>query len=211
MKQNQLSNLLRLVFICGFLVNWLFAVARAADTATNSSPRLLIVKAVYGDPNDASATVDVTKQITALVKDDAVTIGAGNDNFEDPASGVGKVLKVNYTIDGVAGTKSAFENGVLKLSLKDKPDAAKKNSPPKMVIRKAIYGDLPEGNSFDVTSEVAKLVRDDTLTVTPNGDDFGDPSMGRPKKLRVDYTFDGKEKSKTVAEDQALTISANGE
>jgi len=209
-NQNQFLKFARLVLVCGFLVNWICTVSLAAD-ATNSSPRLVIVRAIYGDPNDASATVDVTKQVAALVKDDAVTISVGNDNFEDPASGVGKVLKVDYTIDGIAGTKTGYENGVLKLSLKDKPDAAKKNGSSKLVIRKATYGDLPDGNSFDVTSEVAKLVKDDALTVTPNGDDFGDPSMGRPKQLRVDYSFNGKEKSKIIDEDKTLTISASGE
>jgi hypothetical protein len=186
--------------------------ARAADpvVASNAPARLVIVKAVYGDPNDASATIDVTKQVAVEVKGDAITMRAGNENFEDPASGANKALKVDYTIDGVAGKKTVYENGLLRLSVADKPDPAKKTSS-KLVIRKALYGDLPEGNANDVTADIAALVRDDALTVKASNDDFGDPQSGRPKKLRVDYAFEGKEKSKMVSEGETLTVSAGGE
>jgi len=207
-NQFQFAGFARLILACGLLI---CAASRAADTVTNPPARLVIVKAVYGDPNNAEATADVTKQIAALVKDDAVSIGINANNFEDPASGVSKKLTVDFTIDGVAGTKCGWENGVFDLSPKDKPDAAAKNKPSKLVIVKAVFGDLPDGDSNDVTSEVAKLVKDDTLTVKPNSDDFGDPAMGVTKKLRVDYTFDGREKSKTVQEGETLTISATGE
>ena len=209
--QFQLARFTRLVLVCGLLVSVICVASRAADTTKNVAARLVIVKAVYGDPNNAEANADVTKQVAAAVKDDAVTIGVNNDNFEDMASGVSKRLKVDYTIDGVAGTKCGYENGVFKLSLKDKPDVSHNNQPPRLVVRKALYGDLPDGDSNDVTSEVAKLVKDDTLTVKPNSDDFGDPAVGRTKKLRVDYTFDGQEKSKTAEEGATLTISATGE
>jgi hypothetical protein len=181
----------------------------AADTATNTPARLVIIKAVYGDPDNADANADVTRQVAGAVKNDAVTIAVNNDNFEDMASGVSKRLKVDFTIDGIAGSKCGYENGVFKLSLKDKPDPAKKSG--RLIIQKALYGDLPDGDSNDVTSEVARLVKDDTLTLTPNSDDFGDPAVGRSKKLEVDYTFDGVKKSKMGMEGQTLAISANGD
>ena len=40
---------------------------------------------------------------------------------------------------------------------------------------------------------------------------FGDPVEGTVKKLTVDYTFDGKEKSKTVNENETLTITDKGD
>jgi hypothetical protein len=210
-KPSKLNGFIWLVPVCGLIAGGICVAARAADTATGAPARLVIVKAVYGDPNDASATADVTKQVAAAVKDDAATIGVNNDNFEDMASGVSKRLKVDYTIDGVAGTKCGYENGTFRLSLKDKADVAANNKPSKLIIRKALYGDLPDGDSNDVTSEVAKLVKDDALTVKPNSDDFGDPAIGRSKKLRVDYTFDGQEKSKTAEEGSTLVISVTGE
>ena len=210
-RRFQLTRFALPVLFCGFLAGCICVASRAADIATNAPARLVIVKAIYGDPNNADSSADVTKQLAAAVKDDAVTIGVNNDNFEDMASGVSKRLKVDYTIDGVAGTKCGYEHGILKLSLKDKPNVTRNQKPARLIVHKALYGDLPDGDSNDVTSEVAKLVNDDTLTVKPNSDDFGDPAVGMTKKLRVDYTFDGKEKSKTAEEGQTLTISASGD
>ena len=198
-----------LLFLFGSLVALIGISGSAADLKTNTESRLVIVKAIYGDPNDASATIDVTKQVAAQVKDNAVELRAGNDTFDDPASGANKALKVDYTIDGVPGKKIVYENGLLRLSLKDKPDPDRKPST-KLVIRKAMFGDLPDGNANDVTADIRDRVKDDSLTVNVNIDDFGDPAGGRPKRLQVDYTFDGKERSKSAGNGETLTISADG-
>ena len=81
----------------------------------------------------------------------------------------------------------------------------------KLVIVKAVYGDLPDGAKTDVTDKVKEMVKDGALSVVANNDNFGDPAEGVVKKLKVDYTFDGKAKSKTVDEDETLTISDKGE
>jgi len=194
-------------FLCLLLAGSFGLAVKGADPATNAAPRLVIVKAVYGDLNDANATIDVTRQIAAHVKNDAVSMPVGNDTFDDPASGANKSLKVDYTVDGVPGVKIFYENGLLRLSPKDKPV---KNTSSKLVIRKAFYGDLPDGNLNDVTLDVTQMVRDDSLTVVANDDDFGNPCGGAMRKLRVDYTFDGKDQSKTVSVGETLKISANG-
>jgi hypothetical protein len=54
-------------------------------------------------------------------------------------------------------------------------------------------------------------VADDALSMAASNDNFGDPASGIVKKLRIDYTFDGKEHSKTVSENETLTISNTGE
>jgi hypothetical protein len=82
---------------------------------------------------------------------------------------------------------------------------------PKIVIVKAVYGDLPDGDKTDVTEKVAGKVSGNTLSVKASNDLFGDPANGVQKKLKVDYTFDGKAKSKTVDEDETLTISDSGD
>ncbi|MCX5655591.1 MAG: DUF3395 domain-containing protein [Planctomycetota bacterium] len=84
-------------------------------------------------------------------------------------------------------------------------------SPSKLVIVKAEYGDLPSGDKVDVTKKVAEMVKDGALSVEATNDNFTDPAEGTVKKLRVDYTFDGVAKSKTVDEGETLTISATGE
>jgi hypothetical protein len=175
--------------------------SRGADAPAG---KLVIVKAVYGDLPDGDKT-NVTEKVAAMVKDGALSVEATNDNFGDPAEGVVKKLKVDFTIDGVAGSKTVNEGETLTITAADKPAVAK------LVIKKAVYGDLPDGSKTDVTEKVAAMVKDGALSVEATNDNFGDPAEGVVKKLKVDYTLDGKEKSKTVDENETLTISAKGE
>jgi hypothetical protein len=178
--------------------------AQAADpapVAPATTGKLVIVKAYYGDLPDGAKT-DVTEKVTAMVKDNALSVEASNDNFGDPADGITKKLKVDYTIDGKAKSKIINEGETLKLTAK----------PSKIVIKKAFYGDLPDGAKTDVTEKVADMLNGDTLSVEATNTNFGDPVEGTGKKLKIDYTFDGgKEQSKTVDENQTLTISDKGE
>jgi hypothetical protein len=81
----------------------------------------------------------------------------------------------------------------------------------KLVIKRAIYGALPSGKFVDVTDKVAKMVKDNTLSVEASNAAFGDPASGASKTLRVDYILDGVEKYKAVGERKVLTIGAGGE
>jgi hypothetical protein len=173
------------------------AVTHAADAP---KPRLVIVKATYGDLPDGDKS-DVTAKVAAMLKDDTLNVEATNDNFDDPAAGVAKKLKVDYTLDDKPGSKTVNEGETLYVSA----------HPSKLVIVKAIYGDLPEGAKTDVTEKVAAKAVGDTLSIKASNDLFGDPADGVQKKLKVDYTFDGKQKSKTVDEDETLTISDSGD
>lgn len=188
-------------------------MTRAEDTSTNSvamtnaAPRLVVVKAVYGDPSDTNATTDVTSQVAGMVKNDTLTVAASNDNFGDPASGVCKLLRVDFTIDGVPGSKSVYERGTLKISPADKANPSQNSG--KLVIRKAVYCDT-DGDSIDVTTIIAGMVRNDSLTFTVTNDDLGDPAPDSSKKLQVDYTFNGKDGSQSVDEGKTLKIPAVG-
>lgn len=167
--------------------------ATAPATPATSGPKLVIVSAVYGDV-DGGKTADVTTKVAAMVKDDALTVEANKANFGDPAGGKPRKLKVAYTIDGIYRTKTVDEGETLDVS-------------PRLFIRKAVYGSLPNGPSADVTDIVADLVRKNRLSVEASNDQFGgDPAPNVVKKLRVDYTFDGVNHSKTVGENQTLTI-----
>jgi len=171
-----------------------------ATTAAYIGPHLVIKKAVYGDlPNGLSA--DVTAKVAALVAHEALTVAASNDNFGDPVVGIDKKLRVDYALDGVAQSRIVAEGATLTI----------KAWPVRLVIKQAVYGDLPDGTSADVTAKVAAKIDNDTLTIGASNDNFGDPAENIVKKLRVDYTFDGKAKSKTVGEGEELTISLNGD
>jgi hypothetical protein len=80
--------------------------------------KLKIVSAFYGDLPDGNKT-DVTAKVQAKVHANALSVDASNDNFGDPAEGVGKKLKVEYSFDGGdKKTKEAGENEKLEISNK---------------------------------------------------------------------------------------------
>jgi len=171
----------------------------------NETPiTLVIVMAEYGDLPSGDK-VDVTKKVAELVKDGALSVEATNDNFTDPAEGIVKKLQVDFTINGKALSKTVDEDATLTIGASDLPAAGK------LVVVKAEYGDLPSGDKIDVTKKVAEMVKDGALSVEATNDNFTDPAVGIVKKLQVDYTFNGAAKSKTVDEDETLTISAAGD
>jgi uncharacterized protein YbaA (DUF1428 family) len=191
-----------LVLVSCLVIGLASAPGRAAEAAAPSPPKLVIVKAVYGDLPSGDST-DVTQKVAAMVKDNALSVDATNDNFGDPAENIVKKLRVDFTIDGAAQSKTVDENATLTISAGDKPLVGK------LVIVKAVYGDLPSGGSTDVTQKVAAMVKDNALSVDATNDNFGDPAEGIVKKLRVDYTIDGTPQTRTVGENESLAISGN--
>jgi hypothetical protein len=170
-------------------------IATLATASAHAAPpavKLVIVSAVYGDlENDK--TVDVQKKLSGMVKDNNLSVAATTKNFGDPAPGAAKKLKVGYTIDGLYHSKTVRQDEVLDISTR-------------LIVVKALYGDLPNGKSDDVTEQVADLVRKNRLTVKATNDTFGDPAPNVVKKLQVTYLLDGMKKSKTVDENQTLTL-----
>ena len=179
-----------------------------AAPAADETARLVIVNAVYGNLSDPAATTNVTKIVAAMVNDNAINSHIDNEAFGgDPAPNTPKELKVDYTIDGVADTKTVSEGSRLRLSAN--PPAPPRKS--RLVIVKAVYGDLPDGQASDVTADLTDMIENDGLEVTAGNNTFGDPAFGRPKELRVDYKFDGRKKSITVQENGTLRISPGAE
>ena len=87
-------------------------------TITLKVGKLLIMKAEYGDLPDGART-DVTIKVQEMVKDDALSVDATNDNFGDPIEGTVKKLKVEYLFDGGAKKeKEVAENETLAVSNK---------------------------------------------------------------------------------------------
>ncbi len=76
-----------------------------------------------------------------------------------------------------------------------------------VVIQKAVYGDLPNGLSADVTNKVAEIVKAGSLSIGASNANFGDPAPGTAKRLLVDYTENGTPISKTARENEALTLT----
>ena len=120
---------------------------------------------------------------------------------------------------GDGGTSTARDSAAPTTTAAPVPKPAVTSAPapvvaknlPKLVIVKAEYGDLPDGDKSDVTTKVREMVKADALSVEASNDNFGDPVEGVPKKLKIDYTFNGAKKVKEVDENDTLTISNTGE
>jgi hypothetical protein len=98
------------------------------------------------DPAKAAMVKHLRDERPAPVPE-TVAIEAANDKFGDPAPNVRKKLKVEYTLEGGTHERTVAEGETLTLAGK----------PGQVVIRKAIYGDLPEGAMSDVTETVRKI------------------------------------------------------
>ena len=149
--------------------------------------------------------VDVTKIVAGLVKNNALQVLATARILGEPADFKLKHLRVEWSKGGVIAKKHTRENETLTIAADEKP------VPIRLIVRKAIYGDVAGGTTKDVTTNVADMVKDNTLSITPGNALFGDPTKGQAKQLSVDYTFDGAAKSKTGDEGQPFTISATGQ
>jgi hypothetical protein len=188
------------LWVCGAVLAMGAACGLNARAEEAKLMKLEIIKAEYGDLPDGNKT-DVTAKVKEMAKPEGLTVDATNDNFGDPAEGVLKKLKIEYTLDGKKMERAVNENETLTIATK----------PSKLIIEKAVYGDLPDGNKTDVTEKVQAMVNNDALSVDATNDNFGDPAEGIGKKLKVDYVFEGAKKSKEAAEGENLTISNKGE
>jgi HEAT repeat protein len=83
--------------------------AVSARLARPVSGSVVIQKAVYGDLPDGPQA-DVTAKMADLVKTGAASMQASNKNFGDPAGGRVKKLRVEYTVNGIPGSKTVREN-----------------------------------------------------------------------------------------------------
>ena len=112
-----------------------------AENATLAIPavegkKLSITKAVYGVMDDVlTGNVDVTKVLVAAVKEKkSLSISVDNDTMgSDPAVGVGKTIKVDYTVGDKAKSATAAEGETLTLP-------ASGDGEGELVIKKAAYG-----------------------------------------------------------------------
>jgi hypothetical protein len=161
--------------------------------------RLVIRKALWGDVLNRQVA-DVTPIVSAMVKGNALTVQASRDTLGDPAEGNLKHLRIEWSKDGKVARRRVLEGETLSIPANEMPPA------PRLVIVKAIYGDLESGKTIDVTGTIAYMVTGNALSVTPRNGDFGDPAKGQFKQLRVDYTFDGVAKSKIIGEKQPIII-----
>lgn len=176
-----------------------------------SKHTLEIVKAVYGVLSaELPDVVDVTAQLTSLVKENRLTVAATNALTGDPAPNVVKQLSVEYTYGGSSHTVVVEENQSLSIPTPEQLAAA---GPGELRITRALYGLLPAGPvkpltemQVDVTDKLSAMVEDGVLSVVASNALAGDPAHLILKQMRVDYLLDGQPFSRAVPENATLEI-----
>jgi hypothetical protein len=175
---------------------------------------LQIRRAIYGPAEAVVANVvDVTTQLSRMVRNATLTVRADNTLAGDPAQDIVKQLLVRYTYNGRPFVATVTENSTLQLPGKDALAAAQPGEKPDLVILKALYGlpslDEPtpaKTGSADVTTQLQALVHDGTLSVIAGNNIAGDPAPMVVKQLHVEYLLDGRLYAKTYAENQSIDL-----
>lgn len=81
------------------------------------------------------------------------------------------------------------------------------HKPQQLVIRRAVYEAIDGAGGADVTQRLQQMVRNGTLSINVNNDTMGgDPTPLHYKRLRVEYTLDGKVYHIVVNENADLDI-----
>jgi len=96
--------------------------ATCTREAKPSAGKITIRRAVYGAIGEGGSA-DVTRKVAKIVASGSLSVTASNANFGDPASGIPKQLLVEYTVAGVAHTRTVKEGETLTLAAGTTPDA----------------------------------------------------------------------------------------
>ncbi len=75
---------------------------------------------------------------------------------------------------------------------------------PQITIRKAMYEAIDGAGGADVTAKVAAMAAKGQWSIGASNSLFGDPAYNHVKRLRVEFTVDGK--SKTLSADENATL-----
>jgi len=167
--------------------------------ATGYAAQIVIQKAMYGVPDDPDRTRDVTVQLQELADRGEYTFPVSSlAEAGDPAQGVVKTLRVEYTMDGNRRTASGTDSETIHLSAQAHA----------IVVNKAVYGVLDDPNrTRDVTTKLQRLIdRGEYAFQVASMAHGDDPAFGIVKTLRVDYTVDGESREAGGTDPETLLL-----
>ena len=147
---------------------------------------------------------DVTTKLTNLALAGPFSKVVNNTNFgPDPAVNQVKRLRVNYTVNGIAGVSITAENATFYY-----PAALPR--PASVVFTNASFEAIDGTGSLDVTADLNARAQAASFTLTVNSTTFGsDPAYNHVKRLRMAYTYNGLALVKYVAESAVLNFPAD--
>ena len=175
---------------------------------------LRILSAQYGHDN---RWIDVTAQLNNSIRNNRLDMSVSNNTFgRDPAPAEPKMLRVEYVWNGVTRSEEFPENANITLPSVSSPYTGGTTPPGRrynvrggLRILSANYG---AGNRMqDVTPLLQERLSGDTLFLrVDNGSMRGDPAVGTPKVLIVDYEYQGQRLRAQVPEGQDLRLPEGG-
>ena len=175
---------------------------------------LQILRATYGDGNTVR---DVTSHVAAKLQNSTLRIQAMPDSLGgDPFPGAVKTLWVQYNFRGQTGEVSAQDGAWIILPTSGRlavPDIFRGGNrrgntqqQGQLIINSAQYGADPKW--VDVKSTLDARIQNNVLNMPVNNSNFGgDPIMGKPKTLRVNYSYRGQNYDVSIPENGTLNIS----
>lgn len=169
-----------------------------APPAQRAPARLVVVKAVY-EVTDGSQPVEVTAAVAALAEDDHLQVAVGRKVLgAHPAKGKPKRLRIDYVLDGVAGSAQAEDGKRLVI-----PAAVDG----KLKILGATYGTADGKRTVDVAAALTeRIFGAGCLRVRGFNDLAGDPAKDQKKQLVVEWERDGRKTKRIWQESRTLTI-----
>jgi HEAT repeat protein len=140
---------------------------------------------------------------------------AKNDTDESVRLAALKALRSGAGMEELSGlleclmdTRSSDEAAAAEAALMSLCNRQKSTADGNVVIKNAVYGDLPDGQSKDVTLHVTKLVRSGNMSFQVSNRLFGDAAPGIPKSFCVTYTRNGVLMTQTVSENETILLTA---
>ncbi|HOX38108.1 MAG TPA: glycosyl hydrolase [Candidatus Brocadiia bacterium] len=168
-------------------------------SAVRIGPKITVLKAVYGVPEDPARTRDVKDRIQTMVDQGEYSFPVSRMAMgDDPAQGVQKILMVEYTI----GDRKRLVKG------RDSDTITLSDIPGRIAVQKAVYGVLDDPKrTRDVKDRVQRIVdageQGFQVARMAEGDD---PAFMVVKTLIVDYTIDGKPYKSTGIDPQTIYL-----
>lgn len=163
------------------------------------------IQSAFYKSTTSSRSREVTSVLQPLAAAGSFSIAVNNTNFgPDPAPGQLKQLRVNYTVDGISGVHNAPENSTFDFP-DDLPGFA--ISP---LVSSARFEAIDGAGSLDVTADLAARAQAGSYSLTVNVGTFGsDPALDHYKRLRIDYSLNGRQWTKYVAEHGVFNYPAD--
>jgi hypothetical protein len=164
--------------------------AKAASQPAAAKPAgpLVIRKAVYGEIPDGPK-VEVTDKVRAMVKNGMLSVVATDDNFGDPYNGTMKLTIIKAEASGSGLNMGSSFTDIIK-------GYQRGNS---LMTRITGFGKVTVYYKYGDREALSTSSSDDGLLI-----------INPPTKLRVDYTVNGVDATKTADLSDALEINEKG-